>query len=110
MSCPGEGTPWGSPGVASFLLQLRETPQGTEIRAQSQDPCHASRIDHQAANVQGDFLLDDAFLGAAKCYVRVLRLGHVGRCGQIESFYGRVATLDDGSTNQLFRQLATVLL
>ena len=38
----------------------------------------------QAANVQGDLLLGDAFLGAAKCHVHVLRLRLVGRCGQLD--------------------------
>jgi hypothetical protein len=49
---------------------------------------------------RGDFLLDVAFLVAAKCFVRVPRLGAVGQRGPYAPFSGGLATLDDGSTLQ----------
>ena len=104
MSRPLEGAPGKPPGLTSLLLQLRETSQGTEIRPRSQDTGHAGWVDQEAANVQGDLLPGDAFLGAAKCHVRVLRLRLVGLCGQLESFYGGVATLEEAPTQaQLYR-------
>ena len=35
--------------------------------------------------VQGDLLLDDEFLGAAKYHTCVLRLDHVGQCAAIQT-------------------------
>ena len=70
-----------SPGLASLLLQLRETSQGVEIRVRSQDTGPAGWACQEAANVQGDLLLGVAFWGAAKCHVRVLRLRLVGQDG-----------------------------
>ena len=95
-----EGAPRRSPRVDSLLLQLRKASQGAEIRTRGPDTGHAGGIDHQAADVPRDLLLDHAFFGAAKCHFRVLRLRFVGRCGPFASFYGGVATLDGGSTNE----------
>ena len=95
-----EGVPRRSPRVDSLLLQLRKASQGAEIRTRGPDTSHAGGIDHQAADVPGDLLLDDAFFGAAQCHFRVLRLRLVGRCGPFASFYGGVATLDGGSTSR----------
>ena len=93
-----EGAPRRSSGVDSLLLQLRKTSQGTEIRTRGPNTGHAGGIGHQAADVQGDLLLNDAFLSTAKCHVRFLRLGHVDQCGRFAPFYSGVATLDGGST------------
>ena len=97
-----EGAPRRSPRADSLLLQLRQTSQGAEqgaeIRTRGPDTGHAGGIDHQAADVQGDLLLDDEFFGAAKHHTCVLRLDHVGQCGRFAHFYGGVATLDGGST------------
>ena len=95
-----EGAPRRSPRIDSLLLQLRKASQGAEIRTRGPDTGHAGGIDHQAADVPGDLLLDDAFFGAAQCHFRV-RLRLVGRCGPFASFYGGVATLDGGSTCKL---------
>jgi transposase-like protein len=92
------GAPRRSPRVDSLLLQLRQASQGAEIRTRGPDTGRAGGFDHQAADVQGDLLLDDEFFGAAKHHTCVLRLNHVGQCGRFAPFYGGLATLDGGST------------
>ncbi len=87
-----------SPGVTALPLQLHQASPAIEIWTGSQDTRPAGWVDGQAANVQGDFLLGDAFWSAAKCHVRVLRLRLAGQDGQFASIYSGVATLDDGST------------
>src|SRR5437867_1530974 len=66
-----------------------------------QDAGHTSGIGYKTADVQGDLLIDDAFMGAAQCHVRILRLPRVSQCGRLASFCGGVATLDGGSTGEL---------
>jgi len=81
------------------LIPNSNRPSGSQLRdIRISLPYHAGGIDRQAADVQGDLFLDDAFLGAPKCQVRVLRLGLVGQCGRFAPLYGGVATLDGGST------------
>ena len=63
MPCAMEGAPRRSPRVDSLLLQLRKASQGAEIRTRGPDTGHAGGIDHQAADVPGDLLLDHAFFG-----------------------------------------------
>ena len=55
-------------------LQLCQASPSLKVRPRSQDTGHAGRVNQEAANVQGDFLLDDAFFGSAKCHVGFLRL------------------------------------
>ena len=55
-------------------------------------------MDHKAADVQGNLLFDDAFLGVAKCHVCILGLRLVVQGGRFALFYGGVTTLDGGST------------
>jgi hypothetical protein len=92
-----EGAPRRSARIDSLLLQFREASQGAEIRSRGPDTVHVGGIDHQAADVPADLLLDNAFFGAAQRH-RVLRLRLVDRCGPFASFYRGVATLDGGST------------
>jgi hypothetical protein len=101
LPCAMEGALRRSPRVDSLLLQLRQASQGAEIRTRGPDTGHAGGIDHQAADVQGDLLLDDEFFGAAKHHTCVLRLNHVGQCGRFAPFHGGLATPDGGSTDKL---------
>jgi hypothetical protein len=94
-----EGAPRRSPRADSLLLQLRQASPGAEIRTRGPDTSRTGGIDHQAAEVQGDLLLDDESFGAAKYHTCVLRLDHVGQCGRFVRFYGGLATLDGGSTD-----------
>jgi hypothetical protein len=111
LPCAMEGALRRSPRVDSLLLQLRQASQGAEIRTRGPDTGHAGGIDHQAADVQGDLLLDDESFGAAKYHTCVLRLDHVGQCGRFAPFYGGLATLDGGSTEprRWIRLLGTTL-
>jgi hypothetical protein len=61
LPCAKEGVHQRSPRVASLLLQLRKASPGAEIRIRGPDAGHAGRMGHQATDVQGDLLLDDAF-------------------------------------------------
>ncbi len=71
-----------SPPVAAMLLQLRQASPGVEIRARSQDPGHAGGSDPAAANIQGDLLAGDYFLGKGKVHVGVRPLHNLSRCQQ----------------------------
>ena len=62
------------------------------------DASDAGGIAHNAADAQGDLLLDDAFVGAAKCHICILGLCLVVQGGRFALFYGDVKTLDGGST------------
>src|SRR5262249_34594053 len=54
MSCPLEGTTGRASGIASVLLQFRQTPSGAEIRAGNSDAGHTGRIDRKALDVTDD--------------------------------------------------------
>ena len=72
------------------------------------DTGHASWDYAAAADLQRDFLIDDTFLGSAKCHVPVLRRGHVGKFRRYAPSSGGIATLDGGSTKP--RPLVQLLL
>ena len=98
MSRSLEGTSGKPSGVASMLLQFRQTTSGAEIRAGSPDAGHAGWIDPKAADVPGDLLFWDNLFGIGRdrapvrlfCYILCRERG--ASCG--------LTTVDGGSTNK----------
>jgi hypothetical protein len=56
MSCPLEGASGRASGIASVLLQFRQTTSVLEIRAGNSDAGHAGWIGGKAANVTANLL------------------------------------------------------
>ena len=71
-----EGASRRSPGVASLLLQLRETSQGVEIRWRDEDTSDASWANYPTADVKGDLPVSDGSLVVGESQARTIdRLG-----------------------------------
>ena len=78
----------------NFVRPHRALKFGREVRT----PAMQAGLTTRTADVQGNFLRPNTFWGAAKCHVLVLLFRLVCRCGQFALFYGRITTLDCGST------------
>ena len=93
-----EGDARRASGVAALLLQLRQTAQGSEVRARSPNSSHASETDHEAALVSRHLLGEDDSFVVARRDVPAYWGAQPSLFRQRATAGSRLATLDDGST------------
>ena len=111
MSGPVEGTSRRLARAASLPLQFREAPSRIEIWTGNQDAGSTGWPDPQAADFERSLLIETAFWVVEQCPIHTLLLGSAGHPYHSRNGSGRLATLDDGSTEwRISQSLTTVFL
>jgi len=97
MSRPLDGASGRPHGVASMLLQFRQTTSGAEIRTRRPHASHTGRIDQKAADVTGDLHFGDGLSGIGRDRDRVRLFCYTTLCREWGAS-GSVTTIGGGST------------
>ena len=85
-------------GFAALPLQFCETSPGTEIRIRDEDAGNASGSGQAAADVQGDLLIGNRFLGVEESRLPVQQVEQIGQCHSQANAFGSLTTFGEGST------------